>query len=613
MNQEIIFEKSRRNLKMVYDRLQQYSIGRLVGREPVMFVAIAGYGRTYELLLEMGCLPEDIVTFSEVQPSQPYFLNETHNKKVLLVRRLNYTTTSNKGTDYSKRSLDLGVADKFEESLLVYSSANRLIGNKNQKHTWVKPTIVVLEDQALNLQFDGHRFRFVNIGFAQMRNRYADPVEIVKEIKEVEASERMQFTLYQTPSLNEQSIIDALSRINFVKHRVIDGNWYLKPTEYKRAAGSKEVADGLKDISELGITQLKSNKRISGEVARWVVIPEDAFSFNGFDYKDEEDLFNEELELEEKEREEQERRTNEQLHKVMSIKFPFYIKKGYIGNEMEDTGHATLNDFVNSTDGVETEVDALTLLESATTEEEYTEIKKHHLMYFLDGNFQNSIRTDNNYLGGKRLVSIDIDDDTYTREQLEDKLESQDLFGLIYPTPRYYFEGKKHWRIVLLADNPMDKDTYRNTVKGVTDMLDVAFDPASAKISQLMGYPLAFKDISIVAGSTVNVAQFQPRHDLIVNNYTNQRNLTPPTHSSKSLLDFNHQQAKLLNQAFKAGIPEGGRNESYRQMVMFLRDIQTNPQYEHWKQEAYDIEQKLPELMIRDGLQGKEIDLICRP
>lgn len=600
--ENIIFEKSRRNLKLVYDRLQNYSIGQKTGYEPVIILAIGGYGRVHELLIEMGCLPEEIATFSSIQLSSVQFLRETHNKKVLLIKKINYTTNVVKGTDYSKKQLDLSLADSFEESLMVYKNAKRTFGAGKNIHNWIKPTIIILEDQSLNLQFSGHRFKYAQIGFAQTKERFTEPSEIVQEIKTVEAAEQLMFALYQQPALNELTIQTALKQLEFIAQRNIAGDWYFKPMEYRKACGNNDIADHLKDIKELGITQLNSNKRINGENARWIVIPNESFNFNGFEYKDEEDLFNEELERYEQEERELEERINAQLDKLMTVKFPLYMCKGYVGNVMADAGIVDLNMFVEES----ADPQGIELLKGATSETEYKEIKKHHLLYFLDGNYQDGIRLDDNYLGGKRLISIDIDDDTYTRSQLEDKLESQDLFGLIFPTPRYYYENSNNWRIILLADNPMDKDTYRNAVRGVTDMLNIEFDQASAKISQLMGCPLNEQDISIVVGSMVNVAQFQPRHELINNK------VHTPSQSSKSLLDFNHQQAKLLRQAVKGGIPKGSRNESYRQIIMFLRDIQNNPEYAHWSSEAQELELQLPDLMTKDGLGRKEIELICR-
>ena len=52
---EIIFDKSRRNLKKIYNRITDPSnVSRFTKKQEVLVLAIGGYNRTYELLLEMG-------------------------------------------------------------------------------------------------------------------------------------------------------------------------------------------------------------------------------------------------------------------------------------------------------------------------------------------------------------------------------------------------------------------------------------------------------------------------------------------------------------------------------------------------------------------------------
>ena len=109
---EIIFEKAQKNLRKVYNRLKTNSVGAMVGREKVLFLAIGGYNRTHELLLEMGLDAEDIATFQNLQLSNT-FLQQTHMKKVVYIRKINYVTSVNKA-DYVSRTLDLHVADSFE-------------------------------------------------------------------------------------------------------------------------------------------------------------------------------------------------------------------------------------------------------------------------------------------------------------------------------------------------------------------------------------------------------------------------------------------------------------------------------------------------------------------
>ena len=603
---EIIFEKSRKNLRKVYDRLRTNSVGRMVGREDVLFLAIGGYNRTYDLLREMGVEAEDIGTFQNLNLSNA-FLQESHMKKVIYIRKINYVTSVNK-TDYTSRTLDLNVANAFEESMMVYRTANRKIIVNRQQVEWIKPTVVILDDQSLNLQTGGYRFYYENtLGFVQIRNRNADPKIIVNELQGVEAAERMMFALYQKNSADETEIMDALNKLRLGAQREIDGEWYFKPTEYKKLVGSSDLANSLKEVVELKITQLKTNKKIGKENARWVVIPEETFDFKGFEYRDEEDLFEEEIKQEAESELAFEEQQQKLLNDILSIPFPINLKQGYVGRTMQHNKKATLQTFLDGADEIDTEIE---LLKSATTEQEYEHIKKHNLIYFLDGTYENNERDDNHYLNGKQLVVVDLDDEPYERTELEDKLEEQGLFGLVYPTARHYFDGSKRWRIVMLADKMMTKDTYKSTVEGVVQMLGLEADPASSKLSQLMGYPLSKNDVSIVIGTKVNVNQFEKKIEPKNENIVHFQNFAS---SNKSLLDFNHEQARLLKEAYHNGIPEGRRNDAYRQIVLYLRDTLSNPELARWHDEASQLsDNELENLMARDGLPEKEVEAIMR-
>lgn len=606
---EIIFEKSRKNLRKVYDRLRTNSVGRMVGREDVLFLAIGGYNRTYDLIREMGVEAEDVGTFQNLNLSNA-FLQESHMKKVIYIRKINYVTSVNK-TDYTTRTLDLNVANAFEESMMVYRTANRKIIVNRQQVDWIKPTVVILDDQSLNLQTGGYRFYYENtLGFAQIRNRNADPKIIVNELKEVEAAERMMFALYQKNSADETEILDALNKLRLGAHREIDGEWYFKPTEYKKLVGSSDLANALKEVVELKITQLKTNKKIGKENARWVVIPEETFDFKGFEYRDEEDLFEEEIKQEVESELAFEEQQQKLLNDILTIPFPINLKAGYIGRGMELNPNATLQDFLDGIDEVDTGKE---LLEAATTEQEYENIKKNNLIYFLDGTYKNNERENENYQDGKHLIVLDLDSGNYEREEIEDKLEEHGLFGLVYPTARHYYDGSKRWRLIMFADKAMTKDTYKSTVEGVVRLLDLdGADAASSKIAQLMGYPFRKSDVSIVIGTKVNVKQFeQAVENKKILKFS--PNLNAPMSSSKSLMDFNHEQARLLKEAFHHGLPEGRRNDGYRQIVMYLRDTLNNADLSHWHDEASELlDNELDNLMSRDGLPDKERNAILR-
>jgi len=611
---EIIFEKSRKNLKKIYNRINNYSnIARVTGNEDVLIIAIGGYNRTFELLQAMGLKADDIATFSNLSLTTNFLL-ETHLKKVLYIRKINYVTSATNRNDYTKRGLDINVAHAFEESMLIYKTAKRMIRLNNKTMDWVKPSVIVLDDQSLNLQFGGHRFHYQSdIGFVQVRNRNALPATIIDEIKHVEEAEHMMFALYHNNGADEAEILDALNRLRVERQRELDNEWYMKPTEFKKVVGSNELVVAMREIKEIGIYQLKANKKIGKENARWMVIPEKAFEFKGFSYKDEDDLFNEQLENEMESENQFEKQQEELLHSIIFQEFPINMRLGYANGTMQHNASTTLSEFMDSVDDIETEqVNGLELLQGATTEQEYNNIKKYNLAYFLDGIYKDDYRTDDNYQGGKRIISIDIDDQPYTRDELENKLEMQGLFGLIYPTAKQYYDGSKRWRILLMADEEMTKEEYKNTVDGVAQMLELEIDNASKKISQLMGYPLSQKDISTVIGTMVNVKQFNQSKEK-PKSYTPSENIISMTsHSTKTLLEFNHAQARLLSQAVTSGIPKGQRNDSYRQIVMFLRDVQANPELIKWHAEASDYENRLSSIMQGDGLDEKEVELLMR-
>src|SRR5699024_462325 len=172
-------------------------------------------------------------------------------KKVLYSRKIYYITSAEKNTYFQKKMLNLNVADRFEESLLIYKTAERKVKYDGKMTDWIKPTVVILDDQSLNLQFGGHRFKYqTELGFAQIRNRNVPPYKILEEIKDVPENEVLRFALYQDRGADETQILDALNRLRVEAYRNKGDNWYMKPTEFKQVAGSNEMASVLKEIKE---------------------------------------------------------------------------------------------------------------------------------------------------------------------------------------------------------------------------------------------------------------------------------------------------------------------------------------------------------------------------
>lgn len=606
---EIIFEKSRKNLKKVQNRLAYSSPGKRLNYEDVLFLAVGGYNRTYSLLLEMGLKKDEIATFDDLNLTLN-FLQQTHGREVVFIDRLNYVTSSKLFNEATRRVLDLKVADSFEESMMIYSKATRTIGKGKNEVQWSKPSVVILNDPALNLQFGGHRFFYQrNLGFMQVVNRNADPKDILKEIADVEESDYMTFALYQNPNASEEDVKQALDKLKNNALRTMDGVDYFKPTEYKKIVDSRDVAEKLKEIEPLEISQQKTYSRIDKEVAKWVQIPHEAYDFKGFVFKDEEDLFQEEIEMEEQKEKEFELEQQRKLDAVLSENFNLNIRAGYGSKKLGNSGKETLQSFVEAVDEANDRLNSVALLKNATTEKEYNQIKKNSVIYFIDGKYKNDERSDANYLGGKRLIPIDVDDQEYNREQLEEKLEDNGYFGMIYPTARYYFDGSLRWRIVMVADDSFTKETYKHTVKGLAELLGIHIDDASAKLSQLAGYPFVKDDISFVVGSKVNVEQFQPTPKP-KNVY--ELDPTKKVNTGKSLMDFDHRQAKDLKRALLEGINEGERNETYFGIMQYLNDTLADERFESKHSEAMQLKELVIQQMYEDGLDEKEVELLCR-
>ena len=156
----------------------------------------------------------------------------------------------------------------------------------------------------------------------------------------------------------------------------------------------------------------------------------------------------------------------------------------------------------------------------------------------------------------------------------------------------------------------MTKDEYKQVVEGVALMLDLEIDNASKKLSQLMGYPLASADVSTVIGGMVNAAQFIKDTRKPITSRTG--NVVEFQTSTKSLLDFNHEQARIVREIVTSGLREGERNEKYRQAYMFLRDTLNNPELQPWHKEAMELIEITKSQAMSDGLPAKEVEVIYR-
>lgn len=603
---EVTFNKSLKNLKKIQNKIQSTNLNKYINavKEDVLFLAMGGYNRTYELLLALGASTDEIAIFPHMNLTQN-FVSETHGKRILLVKKINYTTRQRKYEEFNKKTLDLEVADDFEESTLIYEHANRHVDKKTE---WQKPTIVILDDPTLNLQFEGYRFKYqTKIGFVQVRNANVNPDKIVKELIDVEEADKMMFARYDTNLVDEAQILEVLNKLRMNADLMMDGMYAYKPVQFKRIVGSKQMVNVLKGMDELGIVQLQANKKIGKENARWVLVPYHAFEFSGYELKDDDELFEEELRQEEEQEQLEIEAQEKQLEEILNIEFPLNIQQGYVGSKMGNVGTTSLNHFLQDIDAMEEEIKGIDALLLADSEEAYKQVKKTQLIYFLDGRFKDDERHNKNYQGGKRLLSIDVDEGNYSRWKIERKLEQQGYFGLVYPTAKFYYNQEKRWRIIMLAQEEMDKDSYAMTIERTAKKLELEFDAASKKIAQLMGYPFAREEVSIVFGKQVPVKKpmVQKERDKVIR-------LDEKKKSDKHLWDFDNKQAKLLKQALTFGFAEGSRNESYYQISKFLSDVLEGDEFAQWREEAAELLATVKEQALKNGLSEKEVELIFR-
>lgn len=608
----ITFDKSKRNLKKVYNRLKYSSPAKALNSNQVLFLAVGGYNRTFGLLRAMGLNAYDIAVFNHLKVDTLNYIKQTHLKKVLYINKLNFITDRKYGQNFYDEGFSLEKAHELEESMLLYQKANRTFMKKGDEVQWIKPDVVILDDPALNLQTGGYRFSFQkNLGFVQMKDRNIDPLKVLEDIKDVEPAEHMHFALYQTLEVNEEKIIASLGKLRQTNEKQSDDKAdYFKPTLFKSILGS-ELAENIKAVEELKITQFDKNRRIGGQQARWIIVPHEAYDFQGFVFKDEEQLEAEEIRREMELEEQAEQEMKDQLAKTMTRPLNLNFKLGWQGQKVAtDKETYTLEEFLATVDEVNEEIESVQKLQEAETQDDYQNIKAHDLWYFIDGSYEDNIRRDDHYQGKKQLVALDVDEGEYTRDQIEDMLEAEGLFGMVYPTAKHYYDGSKRWRMVMLADQEMDKQSYKNVVEGLSRSMGLEADSASKKISQLMGCPLVEKDVSLVPGTTIKADRYKKEKptEVKILNFGSQ----PKT--KKSLLDFNHHQSALLRQAVEGGgFAEGKRNSSYHQIKLYLLDTLENPDFENQWEEAEYYLSKLPDYMTRDGLEEKEIETICRP
>lgn len=107
-----------------------------------------------------------------------------------------------------------------------------------------------------------------------------------------------------------------------------------------------------------------------------------------------------------------------------------------------------------------------------------------------------SYKRNNSSLVYRDLIFIDYDDITSTAEEFKEAVFNA-LFGysyILYPTIKHTPE-KPRYRLVVKPSTGMKEDTYKKTVREITDLVGLPYDQTSETWSQLQGLPVTQFDI----------------------------------------------------------------------------------------------------------------------
>ncbi|GAB6737978.1 primase alpha helix C-terminal domain-containing protein [Streptococcus uberis] len=128
------------------------------------------------------------------------------------------------------------------------------------------------------------------------------------------------------------------------------------------------------------------------------------------------------------------------------------------------------------------------------------EFKRTKAPYCISGKVKpennGSYKRNNSSLVYRDLIFIDYDDINSTAEEFKGTV-SKALFGysyILYPTIKHTPE-KPRYRLVVKPNTGMKEDTYKKTVREITDLIGLPYDHSSETWSQLQGLPVTQFDI----------------------------------------------------------------------------------------------------------------------
>lgn len=123
------------------------------------------------------------------------------------------------------------------------------------------------------------------------------------------------------------------------------------------------------------------------------------------------------------------------------------------------------------------------------------EFKRTKAPYCISGKVKpennGSYKRNNSSLVYRDLIFIDYDDITSCSEEFKQTVFNA-LFGysyILYPTIKHTPE-KPRYRLVVKPNTGMKEDTYKKTVREITDLIGLPYDQTSETWSQLQGLPV---------------------------------------------------------------------------------------------------------------------------
>lgn len=128
------------------------------------------------------------------------------------------------------------------------------------------------------------------------------------------------------------------------------------------------------------------------------------------------------------------------------------------------------------------------------------EFKRTKAPYCISGKIKpeknGTYKRNNSSLVYRDLIFIDYDDINSTAEEFKEAVFNA-LFGysyILYPTIKHTPE-KPRYRLVVKPSTGMKEDTYKKTVREITDLVGLPYDQTSETWSQLQGLPVTQFDI----------------------------------------------------------------------------------------------------------------------